>query len=348
MSSEEVSRRRDDNAGGALAAVPRVMSGMRTTHSQLHIGHYFGTLRNWLKLQDQYQCFFGAMDWHAMTSLYKTPQDLKEYNRNIIAEWIAWGLNPEKNVLFIQSMVPEHIELCMVFANLTPMGWLERVTTWKDSIEEMKATDTHNLGRFLYPVLQTADIAVYRGNLVPVGQDQVAHIELSREIVRRFNHLYKAKLPEPKPLLTDTPLIMGDDGRKMSKSYDNFLALTPEADVVKQKFMKMPTDPARVKRTDPGDPDKCPVFEFHKLFSTEEDRAWVRQGCTTAGIGCGDCKLKLFNNFNAFVSEPREKKKELLNNPRRLDSIIADGCQRAREEAQKTMKMVKEAMGTDI
>jgi tryptophanyl-tRNA synthetase len=227
---------------------------------------------------------------------------------------------------------------------ITPMGWLERVNTWKDSVEEMKATDTHNLGRFAYPVLQTADIALVKGIFVPVGKDQVAHLEVSREIIRRFNHLYGEVLPECRPLLTDTPAVPGTDGRKMSKSYNNSLFLTQDARVGEKQIKGMPTDPARVKRTDPGDPAKCPVFEMHKLFSTEEDREWVTAGCKSAGIGCGDCKARLIGNINALCEKPREIKKELLNNPKRLDSIIAEGCQRAREEAQKTLKQVRSAM----
>jgi tryptophanyl-tRNA synthetase len=266
------------------------------------------------------------------------------WNRNIVAEVVAWGLDPNKNTLFIQSLVPEHLELFMIFANLTPMGWLDRVPTWKDAEEENKANDTHNLGRFAYPVLQAADIAIYRGQKVPVGADQVAHLELSREIIRRFNHLYKAKLPEPQAVLTQAPLVPGLDGRKMSKSYGNTLLLTEDEKSMQKKVKAMPTDPQRVRREDPGDPEKCNVYTFHKLFSKDQDLQWVVQGCTTAGIGCGDCKMKLAENINNLAKEPREKKKELLNAPQRLDSIIRDGCERARKEAQATLRIVKESM----
>jgi tryptophanyl-tRNA synthetase len=323
---------------------PRVMSGMRSTGS-LHIGHYFGALKNWFQLQDDYDCYFGAMDWHGMTTLYKDTKKVDGFSREIIAEWIAWGLDPEKSTVFIQSRVPEHLELMMIFANLTPMGWLERVTTWKDGIEEMKQNDTHNLGRFAYPVLQAADISVYLGEFVPVGQDQVAHLELTREIVRRFNRLYKAKVPEPKPLLTETPFIIGTDGRKMSKSYGNVFPLVDEPKAIEKRVKKMVTDTKRVRREDPGDPKDCPVYEYHKLFSSEEDRQWVVDGCTTAGIGCGDCKMRLASNINSLMEKPREIKKELLNHPDRLDSIINEGCQKARTEAQKTMTLVRKAMG---
>jgi tryptophanyl-tRNA synthetase len=321
----------------------RIMSGTRTT-GRLHIGHYFGALKNWIELQQKYECFFGIMDWHGMTTAYKKVDEISAWNRDLFAELVAWGIDPIKNTIFIQSLVPEHLELFMIFANLTPMGWLERVPTWKDAEDEAKATDTHNLGRFSYPVLQAADIAIYRGNRVPVGQDQVAHLELTREIVRRFNHLYKAKLPEPQPLLTETPLVPGLDGRKMSKSYGNGLDLTEDEKTLEKKVKGMPTDPQRVRREDVGEPMRCNVFTFHKLFSSTDDLSWVEQGCRTAGIGCGDCKMRLAQNINNLVKEPREKKKELLKQPERLDSMIRNGCERARFEAQTTLKIIKSAM----
>jgi tryptophanyl-tRNA synthetase len=323
---------------------PRVMSGMRVT-GRLHIGHYWGTLQNWVKLQDEYECFFGAMDWHGMTTAYKSPKEIKPWTREMIAEFIAWGVNPEKSTLFVQSRVPEHLELFMIFANMVPMGWLERVNTWKDAVEEMKASDTHNLGRFAYPVLQAADIAVYRAQNVPVGADQVAHLEVSREIVRRFNHLYKAKLPEMTPLLTETPVVPGLDGRKMSKSYGNTLFLTEDSEKdLKKKVNMMVTDPARVRREDPGEPTVCSVYGYHKLYSSAEDLQWVETGCRTAGIGCGDCKGRLAANIEKLSAEPREKKKELLNNPTRLDSIIDAGCEKAGMEARKTLEIVRSNM----
>lgn len=321
----------------------RMMSGARTT-GHLHIGNYFGAIRNWIKLQDEYECYFGAMDWHGMTTAYKTTEDMTKWNRDIVAEFVAWGLDPNKNVLFIQSQVPEHLELFMIFANLTPMGWLERVPTWKDAEEEAKANDTHNLGRFSYPVLQAADIALYGGVKVPVGQDQVSHIELAREITRRFNHLYKAKLAEPQALLTDSPVVPGLDGRKMSKSYGNTLFMTEESKTLEKKIKGMPTDPQRARREDAGDPAKCNVFSYHKLFSTTEDMVWVQEGCRSAGIGCGDCKARLLGNINALSEKPRETKKELLNQPKILDEIIADGNARARKVAQATLLQVRERM----
>ena len=233
----------------------------------------------------------------------------------------------------------------MIFSNLTPMGWLERVPTWKDAEEEAKQTDTHNLGRFSYPVLQTADIAIYRGERVPIGQDQLSHLELSREIIRRFNHIYKAKLPEPQALLTSTPLLPGLDGRKMSKSYGNTLLLTePDEKTLRKKVNQMMTDPARAYRENPGNPDICPVYGFHKLYSTDDDLKWAANGCRSAGIGCGDCKGRLFENIEKVTSEPRKKKKDLLNNRAQLDSIVESGCQKARLEAQKTLRDVRSWM----
>lgn len=319
----------------------RVISGKRVS-GRLHIGHYWGAIRNWLHLQNEYICFFGAMDWHGMTSEYKKIDEVSAWSKENIAEYVAWGLDPQKCTLFVQSLVPETLELFFIFANLTPLGWLERVPTWKDAEAEAKQNDTHNLGRFSYPVLQAADIAIYKGALVPVGQDQVSHLELTREIIRRFNHLYKAKLPEPKPLLTDTPLLPGLDGRKMSSSYGNGVLLTEDSEKsLRKKVNAMVTDSQRVRREDPGEPTRCTVYGYHKLYSSAEDLTWVESGCRTAGIGCGDCKMRLFENMEKTMKEPRERKKDLLNNPTQLDSIILSGSERAREEAQKTLKEIR-------
>ncbi|MEC9283360.1 MAG: tryptophan--tRNA ligase [Bdellovibrionota bacterium] len=325
----------------------RVMSGMRTTE-RIHLGNYFGALKNWVRLQDEtdYECFFGAMDWHALTDAFGRANEINEVAREVIADWIAYGINPEKSVIFIQSQVPQHLEINMILSNITPFGWLDRVTTWKDAKEELQAKDAHNLGRFGYPVLQTADILAYQGTHVPVGRDQVPHLELSREIVRRFNRIYKANLPEMEALLTESPVLPGLDGRKMSKSYGNHIPLTESAKKVKKLCNKMLTDPKRETREDPGEPEDCQaVYKFHKLVSSAEDLSWVEEGCRTAGIGCGDCKARLAENLNKIMEEPREIKKELLNNPKNLDDIIQDGCARARKEANETLRMMRDAMG---
>ena len=338
------------------------MSGMRTT-ARLHIGNYFGALKNWVELQKDYQCYFGAMNWHALTDHYKEPDVFRKFNREIIIDWLAFGVDPEKSVIFVQSEIPELMDLTMLFTMLTPIPWLDRVTTWKDSIEDLKAKDAYNLGRFQYPVLQAADIAIFKGDIVPVGPDQVPHLELAREIIRRTNHLYKTKLPEPRALLTmnkaqadaqsdptktgagNELVILGFDGRKMSKSYNNFMPILDEPQNIEKMCQKMVTDPARVKRTDPGNPDVCPEFTFHKLFSPSADQAEVTTQCRSAAIGCGDCKKWLAKNINAFMKKPLEKRKELLNNPHQVDEIIADGCQKARVESKRTMDELRGALG---
>ncbi len=322
----------------------RVMSGIRVT-GPLHIGNYWGAFRNWLLLQNDFECYFGVMDWHAMTSAYRSSHEIATWTKEMYAELLAWGLDPIKNTIFVQSQVKEHLELFMIFANMTPMGWLERVTTWKDAEEDAKLNDTHNLGRFAYPVLQTADIAIYQGEKVPVGQDQVAHLEISREIVRRFNHTYKAKLPEPKALLTEVPLLLGLDGRKMSKSYGNTMLLTePDEKTLKKKVNMMLTDPQRARRENPGNPEICPVYSYHKLHSSSEDQEWAATGCRTAGIGCGDCKAKLALNIEKLTSGPRERKKELLADPKKLSEVMEMGNEKARKEARKTLEIVRTCM----
>lgn len=318
-----------------------VMSGIRVTSERLHIGNYFGALKNWLELQHHYRCVFGIMDWHGMTTSYRSSKEIAVWRRELFAEVVAWGLDPEKNILFIQSQVPQHIELMAYFMNVTPMSWLERIPTWKDAEEEAKRNDTHSLGRFGYPVLMSADIALYQGTLVPVGKDQTSHLEFTRELLRRFNSIYGTKLPEPQPLFTETPTVIGTDGRKMSKSYGNTFFLTQEEKELKTSVNSMVTDPARVRREDKGDPNKCTVYEFHKLYSSENDLKWVVEGCTTAGIGCGDCKGRLAENINRLMQGPREKKKELLKDSQALDSMIANGCQRARDVAARTMENIR-------
>lgn len=323
---------------------PRVMSGMRVS-GKLHIGHFWGSLKNWIQLQNEYECFFGVMDWHGLTTVYKQSQEVESWVLEMYADFLACGVDPNKCTLFIQSQVPEHLELFMIFANLTPMGWLERVPSWKDAESEARQNDTHNLGRFAYPVLQAADISIYQGEHVPVGADQVSHLELSREIVRRFNRIYKGHLPEPKPLLTETPLIPGLDGRKMSKSYGNTLFLIEESEkAIRKKVNSMITDPQRVRREDVGDPKVCSVYTYHQLYSSESDLEWINAGCRSAGIGCGECKSRLVENIEKVTVEPREKKKDLLNNKSSLVSIMEDSCEKARIEAQKSLKQIRSWM----
>ena len=325
----------------------RVMSGIRVT-GPLHFGNYFGALKNWVHLQQEYDCVFGIMDWHGMTTAYKNAKEISQWTRIIYAEILSWGIDDSKSHVFLQSLVPEHLELYFIYSSLTPMGWLERVPTWKDAEEEAKQNDTHNLGRFAYPVLQAADIAVYKGELIPVGADQVAHIELNREVIRRFNHLYKGKWPEPKPLLTETPSFPGLDGRKMSKSYNNGIDLSEDEKSLAKKVKGMPTDPQRVKREDVGSPDKCNVFNYHKLFSTEADREWVQQGCTTAGIGCGDCKGRLLQRMEELMSGPRAKRAELLAKPKELDERLIESSKRCQQIARNNMKEILEYMKIDL
>lgn len=326
-----------------MSSILRLMTGIRVT-GKLHIGHYWGTFRNWPQFQNEYECFFGVMDWHGMTSVYKNSSEVKAWSEEMVAEYLAWGIDPQKCILFIQSEVSEHLELFWIFANLTPMGWLERVPTWKDAEEEAKQTDTHNLGRFSYPVLQAADIAIYRGQKVPVGQDQVSHLELSREIIRRFNHLYKAKLSEPQPVLTETPVLPGLDGRKMSKSYGNTLLLTEESEkTLRKKVNSMVTDPQRVRREDKGEPTRCSVYGYHKLYS-QKDLQWVEEGCRSAGIGCGDCKSKLAENMEAVTAQPREQKNYWMQHKSDLKNVIQEGNEKARKEARKTLEIVRSHM----
>ena len=343
-SNQETSSQKQIRASAKPPKGSRVMSGMRTT-GPIHLGNYFGALKYWLDLQNDYECFFGAMDWHAMTTSYKTPHAIQDNVRNMCAEFLAWGIDPAKSTLFVQSRVPEHLELYMYFSMITSMSWLERIPTWKDAEEEAKASDTHNLGRFSYPVLQAADISIYMGTHVPIGQDQISHLELGREIVRRFNHLYGGKLPEPQPIFTETPTLVGSDGRKMSKSYGNTFFLTQEEDELTKTIRAMPTDTARVRRTDPGEPTRCPVYSYHQLFSKPSDLPWVEEGCRTAGIGCGDCKKRLTENMNEFMAKPRQRRKELLQSANTLDSIIDDGCRRARKVARETLEQIKDWTG---
>ncbi len=392
----------------------RVLSGMRPT-GRLHLGHYHGVLKNWLRLQNEYQCLFFVADWHALTTHYDTPQVIDENVRDMVIDWLAAGVDPAQATLFVQSRVIEHAELHLLLSMMTPLGWLERVPTYKDQQEKLSEKDLSTYGFLGYPLLQSADILIYRANLVPVGEDQVPHIEFTREICRRFNHLYgrepgfedkaraavkklgskkarlyeecrtayqekgddealesaqallndaqnlsmndrerlfgylegsgKMILAEPEALLTEASKMPGLDGQKMSKSYDNTIALREDPDMVTKKIRTMPTDPARVRRTDPGNPANCPVWQFHLVYSDDGVRQWATAGCTSAGIGCLECKQPVIDAVLAELAPIRERAAYYEDNPDQVRNILADGCEKAQELARDTMRDVREAMG---
>jgi tryptophanyl-tRNA synthetase len=322
----------------------RVLSGMQAS-GRLHLGNLVGALQNWVALQDTYECFYFVADWHALTTGYAHPEDIKDSTRDVLVNYIAAGLDPERSTLFLQSRILQHSELHLMLSMITPVGWLERVPTYKEKKEELHDRDLNMYGFLGYPVLQTADIIIYKADFVPVGEDQVPHLEISREIVRRFNHLYKEVFPEPQPLLTKFPKVPGVDGRKMSKSYDNAVYLSDTPDTVEKKIKTMMTDPARVKRTDKGDPEKSPVYHLHKIFSSEEEVREVAEGCSTAGIGCIDCKKVLIKNVKSVMEPIWKKRDELLKNPNRIEDIIQLGTEKAAKVAEQTMDEVREALG---
>ena len=392
----------------------RVLSGMRPT-GQLHLGNYHGALKNWIELQYQYECFFFVADWHALTTGYQDTSKLEEYVWTMTIDWLAAGLNPGVATLFIQSRVPEHAELHLLLSMITPLGWLERVPSYKDQQAQLADRDLGTYGFLGYPLLQSADILLYRPQYVPVGEDQVAHVEITREVARRFNHIYgrepefetkvekaikslgsrnanlyrtlrkefqekgdaealnKARalvesnarltvadrdrllgyiegggialLPEPEALLTATPKVPGLDGRKMSKSYGNTIGLREDTDSVVRKLKTMQTDPARVRRTDPGDPDKCPVWELHQIYSSEETKNWVQGGCRSAGIGCIECKMPLIEKVVEEIGAISKRAQEFEDSPDMVRGIIAQGVERAREAARETMDVVRQAVG---
>lgn len=324
--------------------VGRVVSGMRPT-GKLHLGHLLGALQNWRTLQAEYQCFFFVADWHALTSDYADPSQIREFAREVVIDWLSAGIDPEASVLFVQSLVPEHAELHLYFSMITPLAWLERNPTYKEQLQELSSKDLHTYGFLGYPVLQAADILMYQANYVPVGMDQLPHIELTREIARRFNHLYRMVFVEPQALLTEFPKIPGTDGRKMSKSYNNAILLSDPPEVVEAKIKPMVTDPARVRRSDPGNPDVCPVYDLHKVFTPASEReAVVVPGCRTAGIGCLDCKGILLAHMLPALVPIYERRCDLSKRPAEVDAILAQGTERARGEAKKTMGEVRQAM----
>ena len=328
----------------------RVLSGMRST-GKLHLGNYVGALQNWVRMQDEYECFFMVADWHALTTDYADTSRIKENTLEVALDWLAAGLDPERSVIFIQSHVPAHAELHLLFSMITPLGWLERVPTYKEQRDNIKDKDLGTYGFLGYPVLQSADILVYKADVVPVGEDQVAHVELTREIARRFNSFYgvaKAVFPEAQSLLTPAAKLPGTDGRKMSKSYGNTIMLTDPEPVVRQKLKTMVTDPARVRRSDPGNPDVCPVGDLHKIFSDQATRDKVNEGCRSAGIGCIECKSWAADALVQLLSPMQERRRKFEENPRLAWDILEAGTQRARQSADETMRDVRNAMGMSL
>jgi len=394
----------------------RVLSGMRPTGA-LHLGHYHGVLKNWIKLQHEHQCLFFVADWHALTTHYDSPEIIEDNVWNMLIDWLAAGVDPAQATLFIQSRVREHAELHLLMSMITPLGWLERVPTYKDQQEKLSEKDLSTYGFLGYPLLQSADILIYRANLVPVGDDQVPHIEFTREIARRFNHIFgrdpgfegkaeaaikklgtkraklyrelrtryqeqgddealesgralleeaanlsmgdrerlfgylegggKMILSEPRALLTKASRMPGLDGHKMSKSYNNTITLREDPESVSRKIRTMPTDPARVRRTDPGDPEKCPVWQFHLVYTNDETQKWAQQGCRSAGIGCIECKQPVIDAIQKELAPISERAQVYLDDPTLVRNIIADGNDRARKLASETMRDVRESMGLD-
>ena len=322
----------------------RVLSGMQSS-GKVHIGNLIGALSNWVKLQDKYDCYYFVADWHSLTTGYAEPSSIKESTKDLLVNFLAAGLDPEKCTIFIQSRILEHAELHLLLSMITPLGWLERVPTYKEKQQELKERDLSNYGFLGYPLLQTADIIIYRAKYVPVGIDQVPHLEISREIARRFNYLYREIFPEPEALLTEFPKVPGIDGRKMSKSYDNAVYLSDSPKEVEQKIRTMVTDPARVKKTDIGDPELSPVYQLHKIFSSKEEQEEVAKGCRTAGIGCIDCKKILIRNLFKVMEPIWAKRNELINSPDLLLDIVNKGTEKARRVSEETMHLVREAMG---
>jgi tryptophanyl-tRNA synthetase len=392
----------------------RVLSGMRPTGA-LHLGHYHGVLKNWIRLQHEYECLFFVADWHALTTHYDTPEIIEGNVWDMVVDWLAAGVDPAQATLFIQSRVPEHAELHLLLSMITPLGWLERVPTYKDQQEKLTDKDLSTYGFLGYPLLQSADILIYRAKHVPVGEDQVPHVEFTREIARRFNHVYgrepgfeekaeqavkklgarraklykelrtrylekgddealaaaralldetqnltmgdrerlfgyiegggKMILAEPQALLTEASRMPGLDGHKMSKSYNNTIGLREEPEAITKKIRTMPTDPARVKRTDPGEPEKCPVWQLHLVYSDDTTRQWVQQGCRSAGIGCLECKQPVIDGVLKELAPIRERAAHYMEDPMLVRNIVADGCERARKLAHETLRDVRQAMG---
>jgi tryptophanyl-tRNA synthetase len=322
---------------------PRVLSGMRPT-GKLHLGNLVGALQNWIKLQDRYDSYHFVADWHMLTTEYANTSDLQSNIREMVTDWLAVGLDPQKATLFIQSRLPEHAELHLLFSMVTPLGWLERVPTYKEQLDNLQGRDLHTYGFLGYPVLQAADILMYKAGYVPVGEDQVPHVELTREIARRFNQFYGQIFPEPQSLLTPSPRLRGTDGRKMSKSYNNAIYLSDPPDIVEKKVRGMMTDPARKRRYDPGDPEKCPVFDHHKVFSPPDVVERVDRGCRTAEMGCVECKQLMAHYLNEYLAPIQERRKVYEREPQKVWDILAEGTEKARCVARATMAEVRTAI----
>ena len=321
----------------------RVLSGMRPS-GKLHLGNLVGALDNWRKLQDEYDCFFFVADWHALTTEYSNPEIIPESIREMMIDWLSVGLSPEKSVLFVQSRIKEHAELHLLLSMITPLPWLERVPSYKEQQAELANRDLTTYGFLGYPLLQTADIIIYKAHKVPVGIDQVPHVELSREIARRFNSLYGPVFPLPEPMLTEVPKLLGIDGRKMSKSYDNAIYISDPPQEIRTKVGQMFTDPQRIKRSDPGNPDICNVFAFHKVYSSPEMVERVNVDCRRAAIGCVEDKRNLAKNIVAYLAPIHEKRAMYVKNPHLIEEVLEDGCRRARVISVQTMEEVRRAM----
>lgn len=322
----------------------RILSGMRPS-GKLHLGNFFGALDSWVKLQDEYECFYFAADWHALTSEYENTEIIKESIKDMFLDWLSAGIDPDKSTIFIQSKIPEHAELHVLLSMITPLSWLERNPTYKEQQQELTNKDISTYGFLGYPVLQAADIIIYKAHKVPVGIDQVPHLELTREIARRFNFLYKETFPLPEPILTEIPKLLGIDGRKMSKTYNNAIYLSDPPEVIREKTDQMFTDPQRARKSDPGDPKICNVFSFHKLFSPPEEVSEISHSCRSAGIGCVDCKKRMAPRVIAFLSPFQTKREYFLTHVERVEEIIETGIKKAQGIARETMNEVREAIG---
>ena len=321
----------------------RILSGMRPT-GPLHLGNYFGALENWVNMQDEYDCFFFIADWHALTSDYEDPSHVKKYIQEVMIDWLSAGLTPEKSTLFVQSHIKEHAELFLILSMITPVPWLERNPTYKDQIVQLSNKDLSTFGFLGYPVLQAADIIIYKADGVPVGIDQVPHVEITREIARRFNFLYGDVFPEPEAVLTQTPKILGIDRRKMSKSYNNAIYLSDSPGEIASKVSQMITDPQRARRSDPGNPDVCNVFEFHKIYTDNDTVETINTDCRSAEIGCVECKKIMAKNLIASLEPVRETRKYYEDRPELVTTIIEQGCHKARTVARQTMEAVRAAI----